>query len=197
MSLVFLLGGARSGKSALAVRLAERSGLPVTFVATAEAHDEEMAERIARHRAARPAGWTTIEEPVDLAGALDRVAAGSCLVLDCVSLWVSNVLERGLDEAAISEQAEDVAARVARRQPLHRRLVGRTFVELCRRALREPTHDLFCGFKLWRAEAAEAPPRLRLRVERGPGALERAAVGALDPVQRLRQDRLGGLLLNH
>jgi adenosyl cobinamide kinase/adenosyl cobinamide phosphate guanylyltransferase len=118
MSLVFLLGGARSGKSALAVRLAERSGLPVTFLATAEARDEEMAERIARHRAARPAGWTTIEEPVDLGGALDHVATGSCLVLDCVSLWVANALERRLDEAAISEQADDVAARVARRQPL-------------------------------------------------------------------------------
>ena len=118
MTLTVLLGGARSGKSALAVRLAEGSGLPVTFLATAEARDEEMAERIARHRAARPAGWTTIEEPVDLGGALDHVATGSCLVLDCVSLWVANALERRLDEAAISEQADDVAARVARRQPL-------------------------------------------------------------------------------
>ena len=118
MSLVFLLGGARSGKSALAVRLAERSGLPVIFLATAEARDEEMAERIARHRAARPAGWTTIEEPVDLAGALDRVPADSCLVLDCLSLWVSNLLERGLDEETIERHAEEAAARVARREPL-------------------------------------------------------------------------------
>jgi adenosyl cobinamide kinase/adenosyl cobinamide phosphate guanylyltransferase len=116
MALVFLLGGARSGKSALAVRLAERSGLPVTFIATAEARDEEMAERIARHRAVRPAGWTTIEEPVDLMGALDRVPAGSCLVLDCLSLWVSNLLERGDD--AIERQAEEAAARVAAREPL-------------------------------------------------------------------------------
>ena len=116
MSLVFLLGGARSGKSALAVRLAERSGLPVTFLATAEARDEEMAERIARHRAARPAGWTTIEEPIDLVGALDRVSAESCLVLDCLSLWVSNVLERGEEE--IERQAAEAAARVAAREPL-------------------------------------------------------------------------------
>jgi adenosylcobinamide kinase / adenosylcobinamide-phosphate guanylyltransferase len=118
MGLVFLLGGARSGKSALAVRLAERSGLPVTFLATAEARDEEMAERIARHRAARPAGWTTIEEPVDLVGALDRVAADSCLVLDCVSLWVANLLERELGEEAIERRAEEAAARVAAREPL-------------------------------------------------------------------------------
>jgi adenosyl cobinamide kinase/adenosyl cobinamide phosphate guanylyltransferase len=116
MGLVFLLGGARSGKSALAVRLAERSGLPVTFIATAEARDEEMAERIARHRAARPKGWTTIEEPVDLVGALGRVPADSCLVLDCLSLWVSNVLERG--EEAIERQAEEAAALVGTREPL-------------------------------------------------------------------------------
>ena len=116
MSLVFLLGGARSGKSALAVRLAERSGLPVTFLATAEARDEEMAERIARHRAARPTSWTTIEEPVDILGALDLVPAESCLVLDCLSLWVSNVLERGAE--AIERQAEKAAARVAAREPL-------------------------------------------------------------------------------
>ena len=116
MSLVFLLGGARSGKSALAVRLAERTGLPVTFLATGEARDEEMAERIARHRAARPAGWTTIEEPIDLLGALGRVGADSCLVVDCLSLWVANALERG--EETIERQAEDVAARIAGRGPL-------------------------------------------------------------------------------
>jgi adenosyl cobinamide kinase/adenosyl cobinamide phosphate guanylyltransferase len=116
MSLVFLLGGARSGKSALAVRLAESSELPVTFLATAEARDGDMAARIARHRAVRPVGWTTIEEPVDLLGALDLVPVESCLVLDCLSLWVSNVLERG--EEAIERQAEEAAARVATREPL-------------------------------------------------------------------------------
>jgi adenosylcobinamide kinase / adenosylcobinamide-phosphate guanylyltransferase len=118
MSLVLLLGGARSGKSALAVRLAERSGQPVTFVATAEARDEEMAERIARHQAERPADWTTIEEPVDLAGALARAPADSCLVLDCLSLWLANALERGLEEEAIRSRAADAAARVAAREPL-------------------------------------------------------------------------------
>jgi adenosylcobinamide kinase / adenosylcobinamide-phosphate guanylyltransferase len=118
MSLVFLLGGARSGKSALAAELAARSGLPVTFLATGEARDDEMAERIARHRAARPAGWTTIEEPVDLADALARVAADDCLVLDCLSLWLANVLERGDEEEAVEQQAAEAAALVAARAPL-------------------------------------------------------------------------------
>jgi adenosylcobinamide kinase / adenosylcobinamide-phosphate guanylyltransferase len=118
MSLVFLLGGARSGKSALAAELAARSGLPVTFLATGEARDDEMDERIARHRAARPPGWTTIEEPVDLAGALARVAAEDCLVLDCLSLWLANVLERGGEEAAVERKAAEAAAVVAARAPL-------------------------------------------------------------------------------
>ena len=118
MALVFLLGGARSGKSALAVELAAGSGLPVTFLATAEARDDEMAERIATHRAARPAGWTTVEEPVDLAGALARVPAQDCLVVDCLSLWLANVLERGDGEEAIERQAEEAAALVTAREPL-------------------------------------------------------------------------------
>src|SRR5947209_12959279 len=118
MSLVLLLGGARSGKSALAVALAQASRLPVSFLATAEARDEEMSERIARHRASRPAGWTTIEEPLELAGAIDRVGADSCLVLDCLSLWVANLLERGAEERLIEERAREAAARAAARSPL-------------------------------------------------------------------------------
>jgi len=118
MSLVLLLGGARSGKSALAVALAQASRLPVSFLATAEARDEEMSERIARHRADRPAEWTTIEEPLELAGAIDAVGADSCLVLDCLSLWVANMLERGADEGLIEERAREAAARVAARSRL-------------------------------------------------------------------------------
>ena len=114
MSLVLLLGGARSGKSALAVALAQASRLPVSFLATAEARDEEMSERIARHRAGRPAEWTTIEEPLELAGAIDAVGADSCLVLDCLSLWVANMLERQ-GAGAVEQQAEADAAAAARR----------------------------------------------------------------------------------
>jgi adenosylcobinamide kinase / adenosylcobinamide-phosphate guanylyltransferase len=89
-----ILGGARSGKSALAVALARSSGLAVTFIATATAGDAEMAERIARHRAARPVGWRVIEEPVALATALRAAcAAEHFVIVDCLTLWLSNLLE--------------------------------------------------------------------------------------------------------
>ena len=105
MSLTFLLGGARSGKSSLAVRLALDWTGPVTVIATAEARDEEMAERIRLHREERPAAWTTIEEPVALDAALTRVATGEGVVLDCLSLWVANLLERREDVQAHNERA--------------------------------------------------------------------------------------------
>ena len=94
MPLTFLLGGARSGKSSLAVRLAGAAGAPVVFVATAEARDEEMAERIAHHRAERPPGWTTIEEPLELHAAVTSAPDGAVVVIDCLSLWVANLLEQ-------------------------------------------------------------------------------------------------------
>jgi adenosylcobinamide kinase / adenosylcobinamide-phosphate guanylyltransferase len=111
--LVVLLGGARSGKSALALRLARASRLPVVFLATSEGRDDEMSARIARHRAERPAAWTTIEEPLDLAAALAGVAPDACLVVDCLSLWVANLLERGVE--AVEEQAQEAAALAAAR----------------------------------------------------------------------------------
>lgn len=90
MTLVVYLGGARSGKSTLAVERAQAEGAPVTFIATGEAGDEEMAMRIERHKAERPAGWTTIEEPVDVAGALASVSEPDTVILDCLSLWIAN-----------------------------------------------------------------------------------------------------------
>jgi adenosyl cobinamide kinase/adenosyl cobinamide phosphate guanylyltransferase len=90
MTLVVLVGGARSGKSTLAVERAKAEGAPVTFIATGEAGDEEMAERIARHKAERPPGWTTIEEPLDLAAALASVSDTDTVIVDCLSLWVAN-----------------------------------------------------------------------------------------------------------
>jgi adenosylcobinamide kinase / adenosylcobinamide-phosphate guanylyltransferase len=107
VSLVVLLGGARSGKSALAVRLAATSGAPVVFVATGEAGDGEMAARIERHREERPAGWTTVEEPRALLAAVAGAPAGSCLVVDCLSLWVANLIE---DTAAEGIEGEAAAA---------------------------------------------------------------------------------------
>jgi adenosyl cobinamide kinase/adenosyl cobinamide phosphate guanylyltransferase len=115
MSLVLLLGGARSGKSRQAVRLAEASGLPVTVVATAEARDDEMAARIARHRLERPLEWTLVEEPVELRAAITHVEPGAALVVDCLSLWVSNLLERGLDDDAVEAASAAAAAEAARR----------------------------------------------------------------------------------
>lgn len=95
MGFVLLLGGARSGKSALAMRLALESKLPVTVIATATAGDDEMAGRIRRHRESRPSAWKTVEEPIDLLGAIRSSAPGDFLVVDCLTLWVTNVLGAG------------------------------------------------------------------------------------------------------
>lgn len=93
--LILLLGGARSGKSALAERLAAQ-GRRVLFVATAERSDEEMTQRIALHRSERPSHWETLEEPVEIANGIRRAGSGYDTVLvDCLTLWVSNLLERG------------------------------------------------------------------------------------------------------
>jgi adenosyl cobinamide kinase/adenosyl cobinamide phosphate guanylyltransferase len=97
LSLTFLLGGARCGKSALAVELASQWDGPVTFIATGEAGDDEMAERIRRHREERPAAWMTIEEPVELASALETAPPDAAVVVDCLSLWVANILDDDVD----------------------------------------------------------------------------------------------------
>ena len=92
----FILGGSRSGKSAFAQRRAHASRLPVIYLATAHAGDAEMVERIARHRAERPADWGLVEEPLALAAALQAHAApGGCLLVDCLTLWLSNLLAAG------------------------------------------------------------------------------------------------------
>jgi len=91
--LTFVVGGARSGKSAHAERLALASGLAVTYVATARIGDDEFAERVAHHRARRPAQWRLIEAPLDLAGALDAAAGPQrCVLIDCLTLWLANLL---------------------------------------------------------------------------------------------------------
>ena len=94
-----ILGGARSGKSRLAERLAGDRGLPVTYIATSQPLDGEMSARIAQHRARRPAGWGLIEEPLALAAALRAQAAPDrCLLVDCLTLWLTNLLM--LDDTA-------------------------------------------------------------------------------------------------
>ncbi|MGH2736501.1 MAG: bifunctional adenosylcobinamide kinase/adenosylcobinamide-phosphate guanylyltransferase [Actinomycetota bacterium] len=109
MPLVVLLGGARSGKSSLTMRLASACGTPVTFVATAEARDTEMVDRIARHRAERPADWDVIEEPLDLLAGLDKPPDGDCVIVDCLTLWVSNLIEQGLADDEVRERAVEAA----------------------------------------------------------------------------------------
>lgn len=91
-----VLGGARSGKSSYAQALLGEG--PAVYVATGQPRDAEMAERIAQHRRDRPAGWHTLEEPLDLASALPRAAAeGGAVLIDCLTLWLSNLLEAGRD----------------------------------------------------------------------------------------------------
>lgn len=116
MGFVLLLGGARSGKSALAVSLALDSKLPVTVIATATAGDEEMADRIRRHRDTRPSAWKTIEEPIDLLGAIRASAPGDFLVVDCLTLWVTNLIGAGLAAADFDRMAGTVVGELSRRR---------------------------------------------------------------------------------
>lgn len=97
--LTVVIGGARSGKSRLAERLATGTDLPRTYVATAEAWDAEMRDRIALHRNRRTAGWTTVEAPLHLGPVLTEARAGSVLLIDCATLWLTNHLlaEHDLD----------------------------------------------------------------------------------------------------
>ena len=96
MTRTFILGGARSGKSAHAETLAAASGKTVIYIATARVEDSEMAARIARHRQQRSAAWTTVEEPIALADAITQWAApGRLLLVDCLTVWLSNLLFSG------------------------------------------------------------------------------------------------------
>jgi adenosyl cobinamide kinase/adenosyl cobinamide phosphate guanylyltransferase len=112
VSLVVLIGGARSGKSQLAQRLA---GDVATLIATAAALDDEMAERIRRHRAERPAAWTTVEEAIEVGAALAAVEPARTVVVDCLSLWAANLLEAGWEDVAVEREAAAVAAAAAER----------------------------------------------------------------------------------
>ena len=88
--LWFVTGGARSGKSSYAERLATSTGRGVVYIATMEPLDEELVQRVAAHRATRPATWATVEAPLDPAGALAAADPEQCALLDCLSLWVAN-----------------------------------------------------------------------------------------------------------
>lgn len=129
MAMTLLLGGARSGKSSFAVEYGRRHGGHVVYLATAPPADngpgdsgsadggadgpadDDMVRRIARHREERPATWTTIEETIDLIAAVDRARDDDLLIIDCLTLWTSNLMWQGRSDEAIVEAADAAAAR--------------------------------------------------------------------------------------
>jgi adenosylcobinamide kinase/adenosylcobinamide-phosphate guanylyltransferase len=111
-SLVLVLGGARSGKSRHAEGLITAGPAPWVYIATAQAFDDEMVARIAQHRADRAPGWTTIEAPLDLAGALDAAPAAASVLIDCLTLWLTNLM---LGEHDITAAVDALEAALDRR----------------------------------------------------------------------------------
>jgi adenosylcobinamide kinase/adenosylcobinamide-phosphate guanylyltransferase len=112
-ALTLVTGGARAGKTAFALALARAHPGPVTYLATAQAGDEEMAGRIARHRAERPAAWRTIEAPLDAVAALDEARPTGLVLLDCLTLWTSNLLLAALPGEDFSTREGEAAAETA------------------------------------------------------------------------------------
>ena len=105
-----ILGGMRSGKSALAENIAKQTGMSVTYIATATAGDREMAHRIKTHQAQRPNEWQLIEEPLHLAQTLRKQAASDhCLLIDCLTMWVTNLL-LSEDQALFEQECDDFLA---------------------------------------------------------------------------------------
>jgi adenosylcobinamide kinase/adenosylcobinamide-phosphate guanylyltransferase len=118
-TLTLITGGARSGKSSHAITLAMKTtGARRAFIATAESLDDEMAARIERHRADRPAGFNTIEEPLDVCGVLETIdGRADVVILDCLTLWISNLMSRGDDDTLILAAADHLAVTAVRPGP--------------------------------------------------------------------------------
>lgn len=115
--LTVLTGGARSGKSTLALELADRAGGPVVFVATCPRidGDVDLEARIENHRAERPSHWSTIEVEHELGSTIASIDPAATVVIDCLTLWVSNLLFRGDDQAAIERASRRAIDAVAER----------------------------------------------------------------------------------
>lgn len=114
--LTFILGGARSGKSDFAAKLAAASGRDVLFVATMRELDDEMRSRVAAHRSTRPPAWRTAEAPIDLRGGLEQHAQhGDFVIVDCVTAWISNLLLDALPdpETASTATVDALKTRIA------------------------------------------------------------------------------------
>ena len=109
-SLTFVLGGARSGKSSHAEALIASHPAPWTYIATAQAFDEEMEERIADHRARRSVNWRTVDAPLDLAETLALMPPGAPVLVDCLTLWLSNLI---LSDGDVAAETRRLAAMLA------------------------------------------------------------------------------------
>lgn len=115
-SLTLLVGGARSGKSKAGAALIAAWDGPAGVIATAEALDQEMVDRIENHRRSRPPDWRVVEEPIDLEGALAEFDMGTAVLIDCLTLWVSNLMGQQVEKPEI-EQRASAAAAVASARP--------------------------------------------------------------------------------
>ena len=107
-SVTLITGGARSGKSSHALRLAEETGKSVTFLATAQALDEEMSTRIQKHRSERPAHWETLEIPFDIASCVRQIQS-DVVILDCITLLITNLMMQYVKEDLVEEKPFMVA----------------------------------------------------------------------------------------
>lgn len=100
--ITLILGGARSGKSSYALRLAEESRKPVTFIATAQAYDDEMSSRIQKHQSERPANWQTLELPLNITSKVSQIKS-DLVIFDCVTLWVTNLMMQFVKDDLVDE----------------------------------------------------------------------------------------------
>lgn len=116
MALTVLLGGARSGKSSAAQSLAAGIDRPVTYLATAQPGDDEMTVRIDRHQEERPAEWATREEPLELRQAFTAIPDDETVIVDCLTLWLNNMMGNGAAEPDILQEAEAAAKMAAVRE---------------------------------------------------------------------------------
>lgn len=118
MSITLFTGGARSGKSSRAEQFVARFQQPVVYIATAQALDDEMRQRIAQHQQRRPSDWRTLEEPLHMAQALAKLEPGSLVLLDCLALLVSNLLlaHEAEPEPAVFAEIDAIIARAKERQ---------------------------------------------------------------------------------
>ncbi len=108
-TLIFITGGARSGKSRLATDLAGQAGKHVAFIATGQALDKEMAERIKKHQSDRPAGWKTVEEPLNIASAIAKLPKNTqAVIIDCLTLLVTNLMLSGKTDKQIKDAIKNV-----------------------------------------------------------------------------------------